>query len=92
PFKRLARIVFQFATAEQAEFEAQRAKTILERRVVEGHFTASEIVGPTPCFFAKRNNQYRWHLVIRSANPAALLANLDPADGWFVDIDPVDML
>jgi primosomal protein N' (replication factor Y) len=92
PFKRLARIVFQFATAELAEFEAQRARSILERRIEEGHFTASEIVGPTPCFFAKRNNQYRWHLVIRSANPAALLANLDITDGWFVDIDPVDML
>ncbi len=92
PFKRLARIVFQFPTADLAEYEANRARTILERRIEKGQFTATELIGPTPCFFAKRNNLHRWHLVIRSTNPADLLATLDIAEGWFVDIDPVDLL
>ena len=92
PFKRLARIVFQFPTADLAEYEAQRAFSMLEHRIADGKFTATELIGPTPCFFAKRNNLHRWHLVIRSANPAALLRTLDVAEGWFVDIDPVDML
>jgi primosomal protein N' (replication factor Y) len=92
PFRRLARILFQFSTPDRTEFEAQKAKTMLEQRIADGHFTATEIIGPTPCFFAKRNNQYRWHLVLRSANPAALLADMDTPEGWFVDIDPVDML
>lgn len=92
PFKRLARIVFQFPTEELAQYEAQRARTMLEHRIAEGHFTATELIGPTPCFFARRNNLHRWHLVIRSANPIALLSTLDVAEGWFVDIDPVDML
>lgn len=92
PFRRLARIVFRFPTAELAEYEAKRARRLLEKRMAEGHFTATEIVGPTPCFFFKRNNLYRWHLIIRSSNPAALLSALDVADGWFVDIDPVELL
>lgn len=92
PFRRLARIVFQYPTQEQAESEAQRARTLLEQHMAEGQFTASEIIGPTPCFFARRNNLYRWHLLLRSTNPAALLSHLDLADGWFVDVDPVDML
>jgi primosomal protein N' (replication factor Y) len=92
PFRRLARIVFRFPTPTVAEFEAERAKQLLEQRIEKGQFTATEIIGPTPCFFARRNNLYRWHLILRSANPAALLAGIDIPEGWFVDIDPVDML
>lgn len=92
PYRRLARIVFQFPTADLAEYEAQRAKRLLEQRIAEEHFTATEIIGPTPCFFAKRNNLHRWHLVLRSANPAAVLTTLSAAEGWFIDIDPVDLL
>lgn len=92
PFRRLARIVFQYPTQEQAESEAQRAKELLEQAIVDGQFTATEIIGPTPCFFARRNNLYRWHLVLRSTNPAGLLARLDLAGNWVVDLDPVDML
>jgi primosomal protein N' (replication factor Y) len=92
PFRRLARIVFRFPAPNLAEYEAQRARAIFEQRIAEGQFTATEIIGPTPCFFARRNNLYRWHLILRSANPAALLAGIDIPEGWFVDIDPVDML
>ena len=92
PYKSLARITFQSPTAEQAEAEAQRAKSSLEQQIAEGHFTATDIIGPTPCFFARRNALYRWHLIIRSVNPTALLARIDVAANWFVDIHPVDML
>jgi primosomal protein N' (replication factor Y) len=92
PFRRLARLEFRFPTANLAEYEAQRARQMLEQRITEGQFTATELIGPTPCFFARRNNLFRWHLIVRSANPAALLAGLDVPEGWFVDIDPADML
>jgi primosomal protein N' (replication factor Y) len=92
PFRRLARIVFQYPTLEQAQSEAERAKILIEQQIADGQFTATEMIGPTPCFFARRNNFYRWHLVLRSANPAALLARLEIADSWIVDIDPVEML
>jgi primosomal protein N' (replication factor Y) len=92
PFRRLARILFQYPTPVQAEQEARRAAALLQQRIADGQFTATEIIGPTPCFFTKRNNLFRWHLIVRSANPTALLAAIDIADGWFVDVDPVDML
>lgn len=92
PFRRLGRILFQYPTPKQAEQEAQRAADVLRDWIARGQFTASEIIGPTPCFFAKRNNLFRWHLIVRSPDPAAILAHLDIADGWYVDIDPVDML
>ncbi|MBN1201799.1 MAG: primosomal protein N' [Anaerolineae bacterium] len=92
PYRRLARILFQYPTHTRAEHEAQQAVTMLAARIKEGQFTATEIIGPTPCFFAKRNDLYRWHLIIRSPKPAAVLSGLDFPGGWFVDLDPVDML
>jgi primosomal protein N' (replication factor Y) len=92
PFRRLARIVFQYSIEARAQEEARRAAEFIQQRIIDGQFTASEVIGPTPCFFAKRNDQYRWHLIVRSPDPAAVLSTLDVGDGWFVDIDPVDML
>jgi primosomal protein N' (replication factor Y) len=92
PFRRLARILIQDQTPTRAEHEARRAAALLEKRIAEGMFTASEIIGPTPCFFGKRNDLYRWHLILRSPDPKAVLAGIELSDGWTVDIDPVDML
>jgi primosomal protein N' (replication factor Y) len=92
PFRRLARIVFQDQTPNRVENEARRAATLLEKRISDGQFTASEIIGPTPCFFGKRNDVYRWHLILRSPDPREVLAGIEIPDGWTVDIDPVDML
>lgn len=92
PFRRLARIVFPYEAPFRAEQEAQRAAQTLRKHVDAQRYTATEIIGPTPCFFAKRNNLYRWHVVLRSPNPADVLRGIDRADEWIVDIDPVDML
>jgi primosomal protein N' (replication factor Y) (superfamily II helicase) len=92
PYRRLARLLFQYSSPAAAEHEAQRAAALLTQRIEEQQFTASEIIGPTPCFFSKRNNLFRWHLVLRSPDPAAVLAGLEIGDGWYIDIDPVDML
>ncbi len=92
PFRHLARFIFQYPTADRAEAEAQRARLLLEGRITSGQFTATEIIGPTPCFFARRNNLYRWHLVLRGTNLPALLSALDFPEEWIIDLDPVDML
>jgi primosomal protein N' (replication factor Y) len=92
PFRRLARIVFQYSSPTRAEYEARHAAEILHQHLKEGQFTASELIGPTPCFFAKRSDYYRWHLILRSPDPVAVLGGIELAEGWFVDIDPVEML
>ena len=92
PFRRLARLVFQYDTPQRAEKEARYAAQVLQNHITGMQFTATEIIGPTPCFFAKRNNLYRWHLVLRSPDPAEVLRGIDRADEWIIDIDPVDML
>jgi primosomal protein N' (replication factor Y) len=51
----------------------------------------SAVIGPVPCFFAKVGGYYRWQIVLRGANPQALLQGLR-LDGWRVEVDPISLL
>jgi primosomal protein N' (replication factor Y) len=92
PFRRLAMIEFRHQREIKARDEAQRAAAILQQRIHDLGLTATELIGPAPCFFSRVNDQYRWHLLIRSPNPARLLEDFDPPHGWYIDLDPVDLL
>lgn len=91
PYTRLARIVFTDTNPTQAERHATQLAQALRRHQKESHFTATEIVGPTPCFFMRLDNEFRWQLIIRSTDPVAFLQGID-LGGGILDIDPVDLL
>ena len=42
-------------------------------------------------FFGKIANEYRWQIIVRSPDPAALARGL-PLRGWQVDVDPLSLL
>jgi primosomal protein N' (replication factor Y) len=63
----------------------------MKLRLKDGKFPATEIVGPTPCFFEKIAGDYRWQIIIRSPDPAVLARDL-PLKGWVVDVDPESLL
>ena len=54
--------------------------------------TATEIIGPAPCFFNRVNKVYRWHLLLRGPDPSAVLRGWDIPRNWHVDLDHVDVL
>lgn len=93
PFRRLARILFSDAQEIKARDAAMRAAAQLQHLIDERLMTATELIGPAPCFFQRLNDQYRWHILIRSPDPNMLLRGVDTAAlGWFVELDPVDIL
>jgi len=92
PFRRLARILFRFPNETKARMEAERAASIIRQRIAELQLTATELIGPAPCFFPKEANAFRWHLFVRSTDPTAVLRDLPVGRGWYVDVDPVDVL
>ena len=55
-------------------------------------FPDTDLIGPAPCFFAMQRGEYRWQVLVRSPDPAALLRRLPIPLGWRLDIDPVDLL
>jgi primosomal protein N' (replication factor Y) len=92
PFRKLARMVFRYGSDIQAQGEAERAAGILRARLDKLRMTGTEIIGPAPCFFHRVNNVYRWHLLLRGPDPVVALRGMDIARGWYVDVEPVDVL
>jgi hypothetical protein len=39
-----------------------------------------------------QRGEYRWQVIVRSSDPAALLRRIPIPLGWRLDIDPMDLL
>jgi primosomal protein N' (replication factor Y) len=92
PVRRLVRILFRFPSETRAQAEAQRAAELLRRRLAALGMTGTDLIGPAPCFFTREKDAFRWHLLLRGPDPLPALRGLDIAKGWFVDVDPVELL
>ncbi len=92
PSIRLARLVTSHTRQEKAREAAERLAETLRHALREAGLPASDLIGPAPAFFARVRGRYRWHLLLRSVNPADFLRELDIPPGWVVDIDPVSVL
>ena len=53
-----------------------------------------EILGPTPSFYERHHDTYRWQLVLKSARRSDLVAALAhvPATHWQTELDPISLL
>ena len=91
PFRRVLRLIYRHPDAGKAESEARVVVRQLESYLKMARPPATDIVGPAPCFFGKIAGESRWHIIVRSPDPAALVRNL-ALKGWHVDVDPVSLL
>ncbi len=90
PFRRLARLVFRHPRREQAQHEAARLAGALRAQIARQEMRV-DLIGPAPCFYARARGLYRWQIVIRAADPVALVPDSLP-EGWSLDVDPVTLL
>ena len=90
PFQRLARLVYRHISESTAEAEAKRLAGVLRGKIDAAEIQA-DLIGPAPSFFRKMRGQYRWQIVIRAADPSALIPE-ELSENWIVDIDPVSLL
>jgi primosomal protein N' (replication factor Y) len=91
PFVRLARLETRNANAAKAETDARAMARQIQGWIHEGDHRGTEIIGPVPCFFSRQNGLYRWQIVLRSPDPAAVLRGRALGD-WRLEIDPVNLL
>jgi primosomal protein N' (replication factor Y) len=91
PFSRLLRLEYRHYEAAKAEETARSAAADLQRRVIELGLKQASLIGPAPCFFTKLDGKYRWQIVLRGADPAAIVQGRRFAD-WRVEVDPVSLL
>lgn len=92
PFTRLARLVYRHRDERRCMAEVQRLAELLRLEVRRQGLADISFIGPAPCFFHRLQGLYRWQIVIRAPDPAALLRPFELPPGWQVDIDPVGVL
>jgi primosomal protein N' (replication factor Y) len=92
PVRRLARLVYHNTQRAKAQAEAASLAEQLRGEITRLGLADTDLIGPAPCFFGQQRGEYRWQLVVRSPDPAALLRQAPPPLGWRLDIDPVEML
>ena len=91
PFSRLVRLEYRHTDEKRAHAEAETLAEIIREEMQAAGMHASSVIGPHPCFIPRLYGRYRYQLVLRGPNPAALLPTL-PLRGWTVEIDPPNLL
>jgi len=90
PFGSLVKLTLAMPDRDAAEAEAAAMVERLRARAAERGNDAT-ILGPAPAYIARRADRWRWNVVLRGSDPAALLdGGLEPP--WSVDVDPDSLL
>jgi primosomal protein N' (replication factor Y) len=92
PYYRLVRLEFRHANEKKVREEINRMAEAINERITAEDRNAMELIGPTPCFFARWNGLYRWQIILKGPDPALLLKPYVFGDGWRVEVDPPNLL
>ena len=89
PFTYLLKLTCLYKTEAAAIRQSRAFATHIRQE-----FPGVIILGPTPAFYERQHDTYRWQIVVRSSRRSQLLsiAATVPAAHWHVDIDPASLL
>ena len=90
PFGRSIKLTVALAEREAAEQAGIDMAARLRGRATTLGIRV-DIAGPAPAYVARRNDRWRYHLVLRGSDPGAILGD-DPGPPWSVDVDPDSLL
>ena len=90
PFVFLLKLTCTYKTEAAAIRQSQALARTLRRHATKG----VEILGPTPAFYERQRDSYRWQLVLKSPKRADLVALLEhlPPTHWQFELDPTSLL
>lgn len=90
PFRYLLQLTNVYKTEIAAIKNAKIVAAELRRHVPQG----VEICGPTPAFYERQHDTYRWQLVLKSPKRELLMNCLAyvPPTHWQVELDPTSLL
>jgi primosomal protein N' (replication factor Y) len=90
PFGRLVKLTAATEDRDEAERVARGlAEELRERGRASGDPTS--VIGPAPAYIERRGGRWRFNLILRGADPLALLGG-DPGQPWSIDVDPDSLL
>lgn len=90
PFTFLLKLTCVYKTEAAAVRNAQHLAKELRQKLPK----TVEILGPTPSFYERQHDTYRWQLVLKSAKRSDLTEALShvPPTHWQIELDPLSLL
>ena len=88
PFGSIVKLTVALPERDAAERAGEEMVARLRERAAG---TATTVVGPAPAYIARRNEKWRFHVILRGDDPLAVLGG-DPGPPWSVDVDPESLL
>ncbi len=90
PFTFLLKLTCIYKTEAAAVKNAQQLARLLRQKVPSD----IEILGPTPSFYERQHDTYRWQLVLKSKKRSHLIDALRyvPSTHWQFELDPINLL
>jgi len=92
PFGRLVRMTFAHTNAGYAQKQAAVMALELREEMARLGLPNVDVLGPAPAYVPRIRGRWRWNVVLRGADPTALLADVSLPRGWTVDVDPISVL
>jgi primosomal protein N' (replication factor Y) len=89
PFTHLLKLTCTYKTEAAAIRNSKALASLIRTRYPE-----VSVLGPTPAFYERQRDTYRWQITVKSAKRAQLLAIIGevPSQYWQYDIDPMNLL
>jgi len=90
PFRYLLQLTDVYKTEAAAIRNAKQLATDLRRILPKG----VEVLGPTPAFYERQHDTYRWQLVLKSPKRELLAGAVEhlPPTHWQAELDPTSLL
>jgi primosomal protein N' (replication factor Y) len=90
PYTYLLKLTCVYKTETAAVSNAKKLATLLRN----AQYDDVQILGPTPSFYERQHDTYRWQLVIKSPKRTQLIKLLDlvPPTHWQFELDPISLL
>lgn len=90
PFRFLLKLTCIYKTEAASIRNSQELAKILRQKLP----ASVEILGPTPAFYERQRDTYRWQLVLKSSQRTALVDALVhvPSTHWQFELDPISLL
>ena len=91
PFNRLVRLEYRHRDPHQAETTAKKMGGRLRQWLQDERRRSTDLIGPAPCFYARREGYFRWQIILRGPDPASLLTGRVPKE-WRIEVNPPALL
>ena len=90
PFCFMLKLICSYKTEAACIKNTKKLATILMHTLPD----SVEILGPTPAFYERQRDTYRWQLVLKSSSRSQLVAALShmPPQHWQFELDPTSLL